>query len=99
MLCNLRYQIVRLRPIPRQHTKESLGLPQDDLEFLVEEASAEGLKLCIGTCGGSIFLKSDHIREYLSDMDQGGRKHGFLHLKVQVHLRHRDLWFEPLFTD
>ncbi|MGH9403874.1 MAG: hypothetical protein ACRD2P_17465, partial [Terriglobia bacterium] len=97
MLSNLKNQIVRLRPIPRQHTKESLGIPQDDLECQVVDASPQGVDLYVLSSQDHILLKPDHIREYLSDTDRGGYKRGFLHLKVQAHLRYRDLWLEPLF--
>jgi len=64
---------------------------------MIEEVSAEGVRVKNVRTEHATTLGKDHIYDYLSNPDQSraGIKHGFLTLKVQIFLRPKGLSMTP----
>jgi hypothetical protein len=88
---------VQLKPTPHRLDDYGRKLPPVDDDWIVEEVSADGVRIKNLRTHHTTTLGKDHIYDYISNPDesQGGIKHGFLTLKVQIFLKPNDLSITP----
>ena len=88
---------VQLKPIPHRLDDYGRKLPSLDDDWIIEEASADGVRIRNVRTHHTTTLGKDHIYDYISNPDQsnGGVKHGFLTLKVQIFLKPQGLSITP----
>jgi len=88
---------VQLRPTPHRLDEYGIKLPPSDDDWLIQEVSGEGVRIKNLRTDHTTTLGKDHIYDYVSNPDrsQGGVKHGFLTLKVQVSLKANNLSITP----
>ena len=94
---------VKLRPMAHRYegrieTEKEL-VPVDD-DWLIVDVKDKGIEIENVRTDHSTILGYDHIREFLSDpdRDRDGMKHGFLVLKVQIHISGIHLQIGPIFN-
>lgn len=90
--------LVRLRPISRSRGPLGDDLAGMDDEWLIQKVEEQGVSLSNIRTGHLALLGFDHIHSYISNpMDNaGGRKHGFLQLRVRMCLHGKQLEIELL---
>lgn len=92
-LSEMRYKLVRIRPMARRIDPNNIELPQIDDKWILTDASREKLELRNPRTDHIIELGTDHVREYMSD---AGRSDGVFILKSQIFLFARGSAVEPL---
>jgi hypothetical protein len=88
---------VQLKPISFRLDDYGRKLPPLDDDWIIEEVSADGVRVKNLRTHHTTTLGKDHIYDYISNPDrsQNGIKHGFLTLKVQIFLKPKDLSITP----
>jgi len=88
---------VHLKPTPYRLDDYGRKLPRLDDDWIIEEVSADGVRIKNVRTHHTTTLGKDHIYDYISNPDQsrGGVKHGFLTLKVQISLKPKGLSIVP----
>lgn len=88
---------VLLKPIPHRLDEYGRKLPALADDWIIEEVSADGVRIKNLRTHHTTTLGKNHIYDYVSnpDQSQGGVKHGFLTLKVQIFLKLKDLSITP----
>lgn len=88
---------VQLKPTPHRLDEYGRKLPTLADDWIIEEVSADGVRVKNLRTHHTTTLGKDHIYDYVSnpDQSQGGVKHGFLTLKVQIFLKPKDLLITP----
>ena len=88
---------VQLSPTPHRLDEYGRKLPSIADDWIIEEVSADGVRIKNSRTHHTTTLGKDHIYDYVSNPDRskGGIKHGFLTLKVQIFLNANDLWMTP----
>jgi hypothetical protein len=80
----------RVQLIPTAHRLDEHGrrLPATDDDWLIEDVTADGVRIKNLRIDQATTLGKDHIYDWRSNPDrsQGGIRHGFLVLKVQLSL-------------
>ena len=88
---------VHLRPTPHRLDEYGRKLPPIVDEWIIEDVSADGVRIKNVRTDHATLLGKDHIYDYISNLDhsQGSIKHGFLTLKVQIFLKPKGLSITP----
>jgi len=88
---------VQLKPAPHRLDDYGRKLPPLADDWIVEEVSADGVRIKNLRTDRTTTLGKDHIYDYVSNPDQSHRgvKHGFLTLKVQIFLKPKGLSIIP----
>lgn len=91
----MRFMRVRLRPMARRIDEiKGVELEPIDDKWVIVDASREEITLRNPRSDQNVRLGSDHIREYMTDLDHSD---GIFQLKSQLFLFQRDLpQLEPL---
>ncbi len=89
----------RVQLMPTSHRLDEHGrrLPAIDDDWLIEEVTADGVRIKNVRTGHTTTLGKDHIYDWRSNPDrsQAGVKCGFLVLKVQIYLKPKGLSITP----
>jgi hypothetical protein len=89
----------RVQLIPTAHRLDEHGrkLPAIDDDWLIEEVTADGVRIKNVRTHHTTTLGRDHIYDWRSNPDrsQAGVKYGFLVLKVQISLKPKGLSITP----
>ena len=85
------------KPTPHRLDEYGRKLPAVADEWIIEDVSADGVRIKNVRTDHTTILGKDHIYDYVSnpDQSQGGIKHGFLTLKVQIFLKPKGLSITP----
>ena len=88
---------VQLKPTPHRLDEYGRKLPPVADDWIIEEVSAEGVRIKNVRTDHTTTLGKDHIYDYVSNPDRskGGPKHGFLTLKVQLFLTSKEVSITP----
>lgn len=88
---------VQLKPMPCRLDDYGRKLPALNDNWIIEEVSADGVRIKNLRTHHTTTLGKDHIYDYISNPDQsrGGIKNGFLTLKVQIFLTREGLSIIP----
>lgn len=88
---------VQVQPTACRMDKHGNALPAIDDEWLIQDVSDAGVQISNPRTGHQTILGKDHIYKYTSNPDrsQGGIKHGFLSLTVQIFLQGNNLSIRP----
>src|SRR5664279_58890 len=88
---------VQLKPTPYRLGDYGRKLPPLDDDWIIEDVSADGVRIKNLRTHHTTTLGKDHIYDYISNPDhsQAGIKHGFLTLKVQIVLKPKRLSITP----
>jgi hypothetical protein len=88
---------VQLKPTPHRLDDYGRKLPPLNDDWIIEEVSADGVRIKNLRTHHTTTLGKDHIYDYISnpDQSQGDIKHGFLTLKVQIFLTPKGLSIAP----
>jgi hypothetical protein len=88
---------VQLKPTPHRLDDYGRKLPPLNDDWIIEEVSADGVRIKNLRTHHTTTLGKDHIYDYISnpDQSQGDIKHGFLTLKVQIFLKPKGLSMAP----
>ena len=88
---------VRIVPVAIRLDSDGFELPQEDDVWIIDRATDEGLEISNIRTGHRPTLAFDHIYRYTSDPgnSQGGIKHGFLTLHVQLYLQGAHVHLKP----
>ena len=82
---------VQLKPTSCRLDDHGRKLPLLDDDWIIEEVSADGVRIKNLRTHHTTTLGKDHIYDYISNPDRSlcGIKHGFLTLKVQIFLQQK----------
>lgn len=88
---------VQLKPTPHRLDEYGRKLPAVADDWIIEDVSADGVRIKNVRTDLSTILGKDHIYDYVSNPDQSrhGVKHGFLTLKVQLFLSAKGVSITP----
>ena len=92
------YARVRLRPVAWRRMSDGTWLPPIDDDYIVIDATPDGLLISNTRTGHQPLLGFDHVHHYMSDpsRDRDGLAHGFLDLNVQLTLSGCNVFVDPL---
>lgn len=88
---------VQLVPIACRLDENGCELPPMDDDWIIDAISTSGVRISNIRTGHTTILGKDHVHHFTSNPDrsQGGIRHGFLTLNVQVFLQGNKLWVRP----
>ena len=88
---------VQLKPTPHRLDEYGRKLPPAADDWIIEDVSADGVRIKNVRTDHTTTLGKDHIYDYVSNPDQSqhGVKHGFLTLKVQLFLSTKGVSITP----
>jgi hypothetical protein len=88
---------VQLLPVACRLDEAGQELPSIDDDWIVEEVAETGVRISNTRTSHTTTLGADHIHHFTSNPDrsQGGIRHGFLTLHVQLFLQGSDLKVRP----
>ena len=88
---------VQLKPTPHRIDEYGRKLPAVADDWIIEDVSADGVRIKNVRTDHTTILGKDHIYDYVSNPDQSqhGVKHGFLTLKVQLFLNAKRVSLTP----
>jgi len=88
---------VQLKPTPYRLDDYGRKLPSIADDWIIEDVSADGVRIKNVRTDHTTVLGKDHIYDYVSNPDrsQHGVKHGFLTLKVQLFLSAKGVSITP----
>lgn len=94
MLSKMKLWRVKVRPLARRFDENGSELEELDDIWIIQEVSRDRMTLFNSRSQHLVPIGTDHIREYLTDGTE--KTDGFLRLKSQILLQHRDMSVEPL---